>query len=40
MTFVVSDEGIVREKDLGPETPKVVAAMDSYAPDGSWDTVK
>jgi hypothetical protein len=40
MTFVVSDEGIVREKDLGPETPKVVAAMDSYAPDGTWDTVK
>ena len=40
MTFMVSDEGIVREKDRGPDTPKVVAAMDGYAPDGTWDTVK
>jgi hypothetical protein len=40
MTFVVNEDGVVREKDLGAETPKAVAAMDTYAPDSTWDAVK
>jgi hypothetical protein len=40
MTFVVSQDGIVRERDLGPETVKAVAAMTSYNPDDVWEPVK
>ena len=36
MTFIVGTDGVVREKDLGPETRAAVAAMEVYDPDGSW----
>jgi hypothetical protein len=36
MTFLVSDDGIVYEKDLGPNTASIVGAMKAYDPDGSW----
>ena len=36
MTFVVNQDGIVREKDLGPETDGAARAMTLYNPDGSW----
>ena len=36
MTFMVSHHGLVFEKDLGPDTLQVVAAMDSYEPDSTW----
>jgi hypothetical protein len=35
-TFIVSYDGVVYEKDLGPSTPEVVAAMDRYDPDETW----
>jgi hypothetical protein len=35
-TFIVSHDGIVYEKDLGPETAKVAAAMKAYNPDKTW----
>jgi hypothetical protein len=40
MTFVVSQDGVVRERDLGPETVKAVAAMASYNADDVWEPVK
>jgi hypothetical protein len=40
MTFVVNQDGIVREKDLGTRTDEVVRAMALYDPDGSWGTVQ
>lgn len=36
MTFVVNRNGIVYEKDLGPEAAKVTEAMTQYSPDETW----
>jgi hypothetical protein len=37
MTFVVGPQGIVYQKDLGPETAKVVESLTAFDPDDSWD---
>ena len=34
--FIVGPNGIVYEKDLGPDTLKTFQAMDKYNPDKSW----
>lgn len=36
MTFMINHRGLVFEKDLGPDTEQVVAAIDSYDPDPTW----
>ena len=36
MTFIVNQRGIVYQKDLGTDTPVVVAAINAYDPDSSW----
>ena len=38
-TFVVDRDGVVRQKDLGPESAARVRAMSTYAPDASWQKV-
>ncbi len=38
-SFLVSDRGIVFEKDLGPDTAETAAAIDAYDPDASWEPV-
>ena len=35
-TFIVSYEGIVYQKDLGPDTLKIFQEMELYDPDKSW----
>jgi hypothetical protein len=35
-TFIVGYDGIVYQKDLGPDTAKIAAAMERYNPDKSW----
>jgi hypothetical protein len=35
-TFIVSYEGIVYQKDLGPDTLKIFRAMEVYNPDKTW----
>jgi hypothetical protein len=35
-TFLVNHYGIVYEKDLGPDTAKIAARVEAYAPDASW----
>jgi hypothetical protein len=35
-TFIVSYDGVVYQKDLGPDTAKIASAMDRYDPDSSW----
>jgi DUF2950 family protein len=35
-TFIVSYEGIVYQKDLGPDTLKIFKDMELYNPDKSW----
>ena len=37
MTFIVNQDGSVREKDLGPGTEAAVKAMTRYDPDSSWE---
>jgi hypothetical protein len=36
MTFIVNQNGTVYEKDLGPDTTKLAAAMSEFNPDNSW----
>jgi hypothetical protein len=36
MTFVVNQEGRVYQKDLGPRTAEIAAAMTEYNPDSTW----
>ena len=40
MTFVISHQGKLFEKDLGPDTAKLVEAMTEYNPDKTWELVK
>jgi len=35
-TFIVSADGNVYEKDLGPKTAEVAKTMKEYNPDSSW----
>ncbi len=39
-TFIVNHEGIVYEKDLGPETAALAAAMTVFDPDATWRKVE
>lgn len=36
MTFIVNNDGVVYEKDLGPNTAALAKAMKSYNPDSTW----
>jgi hypothetical protein len=38
MTFIVNQDGVVYEKDLGADTEKTAAAMTEYDPDSAWRT--
>jgi len=38
-TFMVSHDGVVYEKDLGPETLERFGAMDRFDPDTTWNPV-
>ena len=40
MTFVVSGEGMVFDKDLGPETAASAKAVTRYDPDSTWRNVQ
>ena len=39
MTFVVNQDGVIYQKDLGPQTESIASAMTEYDPDDSWDRV-
>jgi hypothetical protein len=36
MTFIVNQDGIVFQKNLGPQTAAMARAIDQYDPDSSW----
>jgi hypothetical protein len=36
MTFIVNQDGVVFQKDLGDATPTAVQAITSFDPDSSW----
>ena len=39
MTFIVNQEGVVFQKDLGPHTSELAERMTSFNPDTSWSKV-
>jgi Protein of unknown function (DUF2950) len=39
MTFLVNHQGILYEKDLGPNTASIASGMTTYNPDGTWQRV-
>jgi len=40
MTFIISQQGRVYQKDLGPNTGALAPAMAEYNPDPSWKLVE
>ena len=36
MTFLVSRDGVVFQKDLGSDTAKVAGEIKEYSPDKTW----
>jgi hypothetical protein len=40
MTFVVNQDGVVREKDLGPGTDAAARKTTAYNPDSTWRVVE
>ena len=38
-TFMVSQDGVVYQKDLGPNTVEIAKAIDRFNPDRSWTPV-
>lgn len=36
MTFIVGQDGVVYQKDLGPKTEAMAKAMKEYNPNSSW----
>jgi hypothetical protein len=37
MTFIVNQDGVVHQKDLGPRTRELARAMKRYDPDKTWE---
>lgn len=40
MTFVINQDGVVYQKDLGENTTKAAKVIIEYDPDSSWSKVK
>jgi hypothetical protein len=40
MTFVVNQDGVVYQKDLGPSTAATASAMTVYDPDAGWEVAQ
>ena len=40
MTFIVNQDGIVYQKDLGPKTNALARDIEAFDPDSSWTAVK
>jgi hypothetical protein len=36
MTFLVNHDGVVYQKDLGPDTAALACGMTRFNPDGMW----
>jgi hypothetical protein len=39
MTFVISHQGVMYQKDLGEDTAELIGSFDEYNPDDRWDPV-
>jgi Protein of unknown function (DUF2950) len=39
MTFIVNQDGVVHQRDLGPNTATVARRMTAFDPDSAWEPV-
>jgi hypothetical protein len=39
MSFIVNQDGLLLQRDLGPDTAKIATAMNKYDPDNGWDPI-
>ena len=39
MTFMVNYDGVVFQKDLGPDTTQIARKIKSFSPDQTWTKV-
>jgi hypothetical protein len=37
MTFMINQDGVIVQKDLGPDTAKLANAISEFNPDKTWD---
>jgi hypothetical protein len=40
MTFIVNQEGVVYQSNLGKDTEKIARAMEKFDPDETWKKVE
>jgi hypothetical protein len=40
MSFMISQDGIIYEKNLGPKTRPVAEALNAFDPDQSWRALR
>jgi len=40
MTFITGSDGIVYERDFGPDTAKIAGSIEIYNPDQNWSPVE
>jgi Protein of unknown function (DUF2950) len=40
MTFMINQDGVLLQKDLGKNTADIASAMSEFSPDGSWSIVQ
>jgi hypothetical protein len=40
MTFIVNQNGVVYERDLGTDTGKIGSEMSEYNPDPTWRPIE
>jgi Protein of unknown function (DUF2950) len=40
MTFIVNQDGVIFEKDLGEKTAQIASQITQYNPDKSWRKVQ
>ena len=39
MTFIINQDGVLYEKDLGEDTPDIASQIKEYNPDATWHMV-
>jgi hypothetical protein len=40
MTFIVNQDGVVYQQDLGDKTGELASQITAYNPDGSWQAAQ
>ncbi len=39
MTFMINQDGVIVQKDLGPDSEKLASTISEYNPDKTWQEV-